>query len=316
MLIISKEQVEKHLDMESCITLMKQALMALSTGDAKQIVRPVLPMDKANLLGMMPAYIASHEIAGVKVLSVFPENYKLGIPSHQGQLILFETKTGSLKAIIDAEAITAIRTAAVSAAVTDILANRTSNSLAILGAGLQGRQHAQAIAMVRIIKDIYVWDLRKEASQEFAAEISKELGISVHPCDTVSEATKNAQIICTLTPSKTPILTRNDVAPGTHINAVGACTPSSRELTGELVSATKLYIDNMAAILAESGDYLLALKEGAISEGHIIGEIGSVFAGTVKGRTSHEDITLFKALGQAAEDVIAGNFVADKLISK
>lgn len=313
MQIITAAQVAEILDMQHCIDLMRTALIALASGDAKQIVRPVLPLYGRNVLGMMPAYYAAGKVAGVKVLTVFPDNYQQSIPSHQGQVLVFEAETGGLKAIVDAESITGIRTAAVSAAVTQALARPDASRLAILGAGLQGRQHLRAIRLVRQLQEVTVWDIRPEAATAYAEEMGRESGLPVRVCAAAAEATREADIICTLTPSPEPILSAADVRPGAHINAVGACSSVTRELSSDLMAVGRLFVDWKEAAVVEAGDYLLALQEGAISEEHILGEVGQVLAGKLPGRLNEADITIFEALGQALQDLIAANYVADVL---
>lgn len=313
MQIITGAQVEQTLDMQRCIGLMQEALTALSNGDAKQIIRPVLPLYDQNVLGMMPAYFSSRKVAGVKVLAVFPNNYLQGIPSHQGQMLLFDAVTGSVKALVDAESLTGIRTAAASAAATAVLARSDAHRLAILGAGLQGRQHLQAIRLVRNLSGVTVWDIRPETALRYADEMQQKTGLPVRVCSSAKEATSDADIICTLTPSREPILTAADVMPGAHINAVGACTPVARELAADLVATGRLFVDWKPAAVAEAGDYLLALQDGAITEAHLLGEMGQVLSGTLSGRVSENDITIFEALGQALEDLVVADYVADIL---
>lgn len=313
MQVITAAQVAATLDMQRCIELMRTALIALAEGEARQMVRPVLPLSERNLLGMMPAYYAPDQIAGVKVLTVFPENYRRDIPSHQGQVLLFEAETGGLKAIVDAESITGIRTAAASAAVTKAMARPDASRLAILGAGLQGRQHLRSIQLVRQLSEVTVWDIRPEAAARYAEEMTEEVGVPVRVCATAGDAARAADIICTLTPSREPILSLADVQPGAHINAVGACSPVARELSSDLMAAGRLFVDWKPAAVAEAGDYLLALQDGAITEEHILAEVGGVLAGKLPGRINASDITIFEALGQALQDLIAANYVAEQL---
>ncbi len=311
MRIIDYREVERALDMQCCIELMKDALTALSNGDARQIVRPVLPLHDRNVLGMMPAYLASRKIAGVKILSVFPENYRKGIPSHQGEMLVFETETGRLKAVVDAGSLTGIRTAAASAAVTDALAKPDACRLAILGAGVQGRQHLEAIRLVRDLREVTVWDIRPEAAARYADDMGQKTGLPVRACACAGEATRSADIICTVTPSKDPVLWAADVKPGAHINAVGACSPHAREISSDLMAAGRLFVDWKPATLVEAGDYLLAVEDGFVTEEHILGEVGQVLSGILPGRVKDADITIFEALGQAVEDLIAADFVAE-----
>lgn len=316
MRIITAEQVMQTLDMRQCIDLMKTALIELSKGNARQIVRPVLPLFDRNVLGMMPAFDKARNVAGVKILTVFPENYAKNLASHQGQVIVFETETGSVKAIVDAESITGIRTAAVSAAVTDVLARPEATRLAILGAGLQGRRHLEAIALIRPLTEVTVWDIRPEAAARYAVDMSAQTGLRVRACADAHEAVQDADIICTVTPAKEPILTAADVKPGAHINAIGACAPDVRELSADLMAAGRLFVDWKPAAVAEAGDYVLALQDGAITEEHILGEAGQVLAGELPGRVSADDITIFEGLGQAVQDLVAADFVAEALQRK
>lgn len=316
MQVISAAEVIQALDMRRSIELMKTALIALSSGDVTQMVRPVLPLYDRNLIGMMPAYYRPGKIAGVKVLSVFPDNYKQSIPSHQGEMLLFETETGKVKAVVDADSLTGMRTAAVSATVTDVLARPEAKHLAILGAGLQGRRHLEAISLVRQLEAVTVWDLRPEAAVMYKKEMEEKLGIPVGVCSTVEDATKDADIICTLTPAQDPILFAKHVKAGTHINAVGACTPTARELSSDLMAQGKIFVDWKPAVILEAGDYLLALQDGAITEDAILGEVGQVLAGSLPGRNDAKEITIFEALGQAIQDLVMANYVADMLESK
>ncbi len=310
---IPGETVYRLLDVQTCIGLMRRALSALATGQARQMVRPVLPLGEPNVLGMMPAYDTGGGVAGVKVLSVFPENYLKNIPSHQGAILVFETETGRLKAIVDAESVTAVRTAASSAVATDVLARKDAHKLAILGAGLQGRQHVHAIRHVRDISSVAVWDLHPERAAQFAKQVASETGLTVTATASAAEAAAAADVICTVTPSRNAIIDLADVAPGTHINAVGACTADARELGAALVAASSVYVDWKPAALREAGDLLLAIRDGAITGEHILGEIGSVIEGTLAGRTESAQITIFEALGQATQDLLAADFVANAL---
>lgn len=313
MQIITAEQVVQTLHMRHCIELMKTALIALARDQARQIVRPVLPLFDRNVLGMMPAFDAARRIAGVKILTVFPNNYEKNVPSHQGHVVVFETETGSVKAIVDAESITGIRTAAASAAVTDVLARPDASRLAILGAGLQGRRHLEAIMLVRPLTEVTVWDIRPDAAARYAREMTEKTGLPIRVSADVNEACRDADIICTLTPAKEPILCASDVKKGTHINAVGACSPDVRELAPDLMAAGRLFVDWKPAALVEAGDYVLAVQDGVLTEDHILGEAGQVLAGDVPGRVSADDITIFEALGQAVQDLIAADYVAEAL---
>ncbi len=312
---VTGDRVRELLDMRTCIALMRTALAALGTGQARQLVRPVLPLHGRNVLGMMPAYDQPAQVAGVKVLSVFPDNAEHGRASHQGVIVLFDTTSGALKAIVDAEQVTAIRTAAASAAATDALARRDAGHLAILGSGVQAWQHLRAIAQVRQLRGVTVWSRNAARAEAFAARAAAETGVGVAVCATVAEATADADIICTVTAATEPILRAADVRPGAHINAVGSCTPDARELSGDLVADGELYVDWTPATLKEAGDLLLAVKDGAVTIDHVLGEVGKVIAGELPGRTRADSITIFESLGQAVQDLIAANHVADALLT-
>lgn len=310
---VTGEHVAALIDTPTCISLIRTALSQLASGGARQMVRPVLRLDGRNVLGMMPAYDPAAAIAAVKVLSVFPDNSTLGLPSHQGLIVLFETNTGSVRALVDAEAVTAVRTAAASAAATDVLARHDSTHLALLGTGLQAREHLRAMTHVRPITTVTVWSRHLERAEAFASYAREETGLQVRACASVREATAHADIVCTLTAATEPILTLADVRPGVHVNAVGACTPTARELSSDLVAAGTVYVDWLPAALQEAGDLLLAMADGAMTAEHVVGEIGSVFAGALPGRTSKDDITIFESLGQAVQDLAVADHVVKVL---
>jgi ornithine cyclodeaminase len=309
---ISGDQVTEILDMQTCIQLMRETLSALSRGEAIQVLRTAMRLEGRNVLGVMPSALLAKNVVGTKVITIVPDNAYKGLPSHQGVVVVFEAETGSLKAIVEGETVTAIRTAAVSAVATDVLSRKDANSLAILGTGVQARMHLEAIRLVRKIDQVYVWDRRPESAVKYSKEMSEKFDISVVPCATAEEAVKHADIICTVTAAKEPVLFGRHVQKGAHINAVGSCTPDCRELDTELVKASKLYTDRMESANHEAGDYLIPLREGAIDETHLLGEVGDVLLGKIPGRQDGEEITVFEALGLAVEDLAAADFVINQ----
>ena len=313
MQIITAEQVVQTLHMRHCIELMKTALIALAHDQARQIVRPVLPLFDRNVLGMMPAFDAARRIAGVKILTVFPNNYEKNVPSHQGHVVVFETETGSVKAIVDAESITGIRTAAASAAVTDVLARPDASRLAILGAGLQGRRHLEAIMLVRPLTEVTVWDIRPDAAARYPREMTEKTGLPIWVSADVNEACRDADIICTLTPAKEPILVRVGCEERYPYQRGRGMFPRRARAAPDLMAAGRLFVDWKPAALVEAGDYVLAVQDGVLTEDHILGEAGQVLAGDVPERASADDITIFEALGQAVQDLIAADYVAEAL---
>jgi alanine dehydrogenase len=314
MLVINPNEVAELLSMEACISVMEAVLIDLSAGQAVQSLRQVLPLHESNLIGVMPGYLQGQEVAGAKIISVFPSNHGTAHPSHQGLVTLFDSSTGVLKAVVDGQKITAIRTAAVSAAATRYLAREDAEVLAILGTGDQARSHLEAMLLVRSIREVRVWGRSLAKAQRFQQEMSHKYGVEIVVAESIQEAVQVADIICTVTSSTVPILKGEWLKAGVHINAVGACRPADRELDSLTVQVAKLYVDRLESTHNESGDYLIPLKEGIITTDHIIGEIGELFSGTIEGRVAAAEITLFKGLGLAIEDLAAANFIYNEAV--
>lgn len=306
---MDKRQVLRRLSMAGCIGLMRTVLQDDAEGKSRQYLRTVTPLPGNNLLGFMPAYLGTGDYFGAKVITVFPGNHQAGLPSHQGSVLLFDAEHGTLRFMADGDAITQIRTGAVSAVATDLLARPDAKRLALLGAGAQGRSHLEAMALVRRLTEVTVWDVRPENARRFAAEMAEKAGCPIRACSCAEEAVRDADIICTLTPSPTPVLESSWVKPGAHINAVGACSATARELSSDLVARCLLYGDSIESVEKESGDYLIPLSEGVIQKGHLRGTIGQLLCGETTGRTSAQDVTLFDALGLAIEDVACAKYL-------
>ena len=306
---MDKRQVLRRLSMAGCIGLMRTVLQDDAEGKSRQYLRTVTPLPGNNLLGFMPAYLGTGDYFGAKVITVFPGNHQAGLPSHQGSVLLFDAEHGALRFMADGDAITQIRTGAVSAVATDLLARPDAKRLALLGAGAQGRSHLEAMALVRRLTEVTVWDVRPENARRFAAEMAEKAGCPIRACSCAEEAVRDADIICTLTPSPTPVLESSWVKPGAHINAVGACSATARELSSDLVARCLLYGDSIESVEKESGDYLIPLSEGVIQKGHLRGTIGHLLCGEITGRTSAQDVTLFDALGLAIEDVACAKYL-------
>jgi len=317
LMIISRAQVRELMSMTECIDLMREALRRLSQGSAGMRLRAAMMLpDQKGLLGLMPAYDMSAKIMGLKAVSVFHGNFNTGFESHQGAVLLFETDHGCPLAVIDGSAVTAIRTAAVSAVATDLLARREAGDLALLGSGTQARMHLEALRLVRDIQRVRVWSLPLTQAREFARTATAESGSSVEVMETARQAVNGADIICTLTPAKEPILCGDWVGAGAHINAVGSCTPTAREIDTALLVRSRLYVDHRESTLHEAGDFLIPKAEGAVSDAHIRGEIGDVLLGKVKGRQNEGEITLFESLGLPVEDLAAAGFIYQRAREK
>jgi alanine dehydrogenase len=249
---------------------------------------------------------------GAKVISVFPDNHGTALDSHQGAVLLFEAERGSLVAIMDASSITAIRTAAVSGLATRLLARDDAREVAILGTGVQARTHLDAMRAVRPIGRARVWSRSAAAVRAFAERESRRTGVAVEPAATAREAVAGAEIVCTVTSSREPVLAGDWLAAGTHVNAVGASLPFARELDTAAVVRGRLYVDRRESALNEAGDFLIPQQEGAIREDHIVGEIGELLLGVVPGRGSSAEVTIFKSLGLAVEDVAAAAVIYER----
>jgi ornithine cyclodeaminase len=314
-LIVNHQEVKRWLPMGECMQVMAATLKTLSHGDAVNPLRHAMWLpDKSGLIGMMPAYLGDREVMGIKVISVFPGNHTTDYDSHQGTVLLYETRNGRLLAMMDASKITAIRTAAVSGVATRLLARKDAAELAILGSGVQARTHLEAMLVARNISAVRVWSRRFDHAQKFAQRGTNAHGITIKAVGAVQEAVQGADIICTVTSATEPILQGDWISPGTHINAVGSSVAFARELDTAAVVKSKLFVDRRESTLNEAGDFLFPQKEGAIGEGHIKGEIGDILLSNVSGRSSSEDITLFKSLGLAAEDVAAAHYIYQKAL--
>lgn len=310
-LILSHQQVISSLPMSACIDVMAEALKSLTRGQVHLPIRVMVrPPGAAGLMALMPAYRSGERSCyGVKTICVFPCNGEIGKDIHQGSVQLFSGEDGELLAVVTGSAITAIRTAAVSVVATRLLARESANSLAIIGAGRQGRAHLAAMAEVRPLKKVRVADIVLERAQQFAAEMSPKYAFPIEAVASAEAAVRDADIIVTVTTSTEPVLRREWVSDGAHLNLVGASFPHEREVDGATMAASKLYVDRRESTLKESGDYLFALKEGAILPDHIQAEIGELLIGKAKGRTADRDITMFKALGVAIEDLAAAHYL-------
>ena len=309
-LFVNEAGVRELLPMGKCILLMREALATLAQGEAVQPLRSMLRLpDGSGLLGLMPGYLGAPQSFGLKAVSVMPGNHGTPYDSHQGVVMLFGIAHGEPLAILDATAITAIRTAAASAAATDALARHDAGDLALLGAGTQARSHLAAMRNVRPLRRVRVWSRTRAHAEHFAREESARAGIPIEVAGRAQDAVRNADLVCTTTAAREPILEGAWLAPGAHVNAVGACFPSSRELDTEAVRRARFFTDCRESCLNESGDFRLARAEGAIGDDHLLGEMGDVFLGKVLGRVSRDDITVYESLGIAIEDLAAAHYI-------
>ena len=312
-LIVNKQEIIDAISMQECIDSMQETLILLEEGYATNPLRnSMMVSDKNGLLSMMPGYINKKNIMGIKSVSVYPENANNGLESHQGSVTLFNAKNGVPLAIMDAGQITAIRTAAVSAVATKILANKNSKILTILGSGVQASTHIEAMNTILNLDEIRVWSRNKNNAKTFIEEQSKKYDVPFQHFDSVNDSICDADVICTTTASVEPILYGKYLMDGVHINAVGSSVYNTRELDGTAMKLCKLYVDKKESTINESGDFLIAKQEGAIDDNHIIGSLGEILINQINGRKNHTDMTLFKSLGLAVEDIATAFFIYNK----
>jgi ornithine cyclodeaminase len=311
---INKEKIASLLPMNECIGVMEKMFLSLAAGECLQPLRNVMRLpDSSGVLGMMPGHAGELEVMGIKVITVFHANSEVGLPSHQGIVMLFDAKHGQPLMLFDALEITAIRTAAASAVATRLLSKKDSSTLAIIGSGEQAKRHIEAILLVRKIKKINIWSRKEKNARALAEKVSEQYNLPVNVCKSIQEAVEHADIICTVTSSKEPVIKGEWIAAGTHINAVGSSVPMARELDTETIVTSKLFTDRYESIFNEAGDFLIPKKEGAVNDDHVKAEIGEVLSGTKKGRENNEEITVFKSLGIAAEDIFSAYHIYKKI---
>jgi ornithine cyclodeaminase len=308
--IISREEVKSAISMAQAIETVKSAFAQLSRGRARVPIRTQLgiPLHDGVTL-FMPAYLEETDDLGMKMVSVFSGNIEQGLPIINAMVTLVDPETGLPTAIIDGTYLTALRTGAASGAATELLARGDARTVAVLGTGVQGRTQLQAVSTVRSIERVLVFDTRRGAAERFRDEMAEAGSPIPHRIDvasTAKEAVSGADIVCTATTSTTPVFLDSDVKPGTHINAIGSFTPQMQELPAETVARALLVVDSREAVWAEAGDLIIAKKRGLISEASVHAEIGEIVAGAKPGRSSDDQVTLFKSVGNAVQDVSVG----------
>lgn len=312
MRVIGQDEVRARLTFEVCIPIMRQAMIAFSRGETRQLLRSIIPLDQGRMFGVMPGALGERACFGAKLVSVFPENFALGRQSHQGVVVLFDGESGVPICVAHAGEITAIRTAAASAAATDALARPEAHRLALLGYGEQARTHLRAISRVRALSDVRVWGRDFGRAQAFAAEMSVETGLRVRAVAGAQVAVEEADIICTLTSSKTPVLLGAWVAPGAHLNLVGSSYAGPVEVDHDLVLRARLIADSREGVLAQGAEVLAAKAAGLIDDAHVVGEIGEVFDGRLAGLQSPDQITAYKSLGHIVQDLASAQALMER----
>jgi ornithine cyclodeaminase/alanine dehydrogenase-like protein (mu-crystallin family) len=300
---IDGEEVARRLTYERCIPIVRDAMIAFSRGETLQLLRSVLPLSEGRLFGVMPGAMGAHGVFGAKLISVFEGNSAAGRPSHQGVVALFDAETGAPLCMADAREITAIRTAAASAVATAALARPDACRVAIIGTGEQAVTHARAMGKVRKLESIVVWGRSAERTAAFVEEMREELSVPVAVAGSVEEAVSRADIICTVTGAKEPVLKGAWVRPGSHVNVVGSGFAGPAEVDSDLVVRSRYVVDSREGILRQGSEFLRAKEAGLIDDNHIVAEIGQVLAGTIKGRRSRDEITIYKSIGHVVQDL-------------
>ena len=310
--ILSGADVRRALPMHQAIKVVKRAFAQLSTGQAQAPLRTMLNVPRHDgVTFFMPGYLSTDDQMAVKIVSVFNANPAQGLPLIHALVVVMDATTGAPAAVMDGAYLTALRTGAASGAATDLLARQDARVAAILGAGVQARTQLEAVCAVRPIEEAWVYDLSPERAASYAAEMSELLALPVRVAADPSQAVGRADVICTATTSHTPVFDDDDVQPGAHINAVGAYTPQMQEIPVETVLRAQVVIDHHQASLAEAGDLLIPIERGLMTEAHIYAELGEIVAGRKPGRESRNEITFFKSVGVAVQDVAAATAVLE-----
>lgn len=294
--------VRAVLTTDAAIGAVREAMMALSDGRARQLLRSFIGLENKTF-ALMPAALSLSGYFGAKIVSVFYEPD--GRRVHKGLVVLFDGKSGGPVATADAEEITHIRTGAASAVATDALARPDARVLAVLGVGRQAESHIKAIAKIRILSSVLVWGRTPERSEAFAAEMGRETGLDVRSTKTAREAVAAADIVCTVTSASEPILEFAWLRPGTHVNVVGSSGPGPVEIDQELVVKSRFIADHREHVLVHGAEFLRAKAAGVVTDAHIVAEIGEVLSGAKPGRIARDEITVYKSLGHAVQDIAA-----------
>ncbi|SMF78140.1 ornithine cyclodeaminase family protein [Allosphingosinicella indica] len=303
MIVIGRDAVARHLPCDTCIALMREAMTALSRGETRQLPRGIVDLAGGRMFGTMPGALAADGVFGAKLISVFPDNFAAGRPSHQGVVALFDPNSGAPLAVLDANELTAIRTAAASAAASDVLARADARTLAILGYGEQAWRHVEAIRTVRPIASVTVWGRDTAKARAFAARVEAELGLAAEYAPSVAEAVAVADIVCAVTAASEPILHGAEVRPGTHVNLVGSGRDGPTEADVVLVAKARFFADHRDSVERQGAELRRAIAAGAVGGDHLLGEIGDVMDGRLAGRVGEEDVTIYKSLGHVVQDL-------------
>ncbi|NIM90854.1 MAG: hypothetical protein GTO17_07895 [Candidatus Aminicenantes bacterium] len=311
--ILTREEVRQLVTMAQAIAAVKEAFLQLSAGKSILPLRTQVPVESQDGVTLfMPAYLSTSDALGAKIVSVFPKNVNKDLPTIHALMVLVNPETGQPAAVMDGTYLTALRTGAASGVATEILARTEASAAAIIGAGIQGHTQLEAVCTVRTIKKAWIYDSRLEAATAYAKAMKKQGGpipADISVADSAAQAVREADIICAATTSTEPVFEDEDLKPGVHINGIGSYTPEMHEIPSQTVARSKVIVDSRSASLAEAGDLIIPMKAGLINEEHIHGEIGEIAAGKIPARESDDEITFFKSVGLAVQDVAVGELI-------
>ena len=310
--LLGATDVDRAIDMREAIDIMATAFKALASGRANVPQRLGVETE-AGLLLAMPGSLPEQSALAIKVVSVFPGNSRLGLPSVFGLVLVLDASSGAPLALIEGSHLTALRTGAASGLATKLMAREDARTVALFGAGVQARTQLAAVRAVRDIREVRIVSRTPQSAERLAGELT---GLETRVLADSGAAVRGADIVITATTSATPVVFGRDVEPGTHVNAIGAYTPTMREVDADVVRRARVIVDTRQGALAEAGDLIMAIRERAITTDHIVAELGEVANGTIAGRTSEEEITLFKSVGHAAQDVALARRVLDVAVSR
>lgn len=304
------DTVRRVLRMDACIDLMADTQAAISRGEIAPPLRSFVPVaDGRGGMGIMPGDAPA--AFGAKLVSLFAENPARGLPMIQGCILLFDRETGAPAALVEGASVTAIRTAAASGAATHALAREDACVLALLGYGVQAETHLEAMRCVRPVREVRVWGPSIEKASRFAARHADD-GVAVTAVETAREAVSGADLVCAVSAASEPIIDGRRLAKGCHVNLVGSHSPTTREADSETMGRARVFTEITAFAMKEAGDILLAIEEGFLTEDNLAGEIGAVIGGAIEGRRSEEEITVYKSLGNVAQDLAAAHYVSGR----
>jgi ornithine cyclodeaminase len=313
MRILTRSEIVALLPVVACIDVMEAAMTQVSRREVVLPLRQFMPVpDTKGKLGLMPGYIGDPASFGVKIVSKYERPAGSLHGTHVGAVMLFDATEGLPLALLEGGSLTAIRTSAASALATRALARPDATRLALLGCGEEAHHHLESMLAVRPINQVLVWGRSADKAAAFVAHNPVRAGVHIAVADSVAQALAEADIVCTVTSATAPFLEGRWIQPGTHLNLVGSAIPTTAEVDSEAVARSRFYVDYRLSALAQAGELLTAIKEGVVTEDHIIGEIGEVLLGAKPGRVARDDITIYKSLGVTAQDLAAAHFVFEE----